>query len=316
MAFLQCDNLQCITIKEGLREIRSKAFSRCIKLKSIELPSTLTIISALAFSNCCSFDSIFISINNSTYNTKDGILYDKNYSKIILYPNGRKNKNVKIGDDIQEIGCQCFNSNENIESIEIGTSVKKIGAGAFSKCRNLCNVYISKSVETIGYKAFAEDSLLKEIKVAAENNYYTSINGVLFSKDLSKLCKYPEGKVEKKYNIPKGVLLIEPSAFSNSKIENCKIPNTVNEIGSFAFLKSSIKICNIPNSVKKIDDYSFSECESLDTIYVDWKTPIEDVAIGWYQWSNHKTILIVPSGTKDVYEQSKTWGEFLIEYKK
>lgn len=46
---------------------------------------------------------------------------------------------------------------------------------------------------------------LKNIIVDAENLNYMSENGILFSKDKSKLISYPAGKTETQYLIPSSV---------------------------------------------------------------------------------------------------------------
>ena len=68
---------------------------------------------------------------------------------------------------------------------------------------------------------------LKNIYVDSNNQKYTSINGVLFSKDGTVLCEYPYGRSDNSYEVPSGTKEIETWAFGCKNLEYVKIPSTV-----------------------------------------------------------------------------------------
>ncbi|MDD5793040.1 MAG: hypothetical protein PUD22_10690 [Erysipelotrichaceae bacterium] len=65
------------------------------------------------------------------------------------------------------------------------------------------------TVTSIGFQAFCDCTSLTSINVDNENQYYCSVDGVLFSKDKTVLIKYPAGSTLKTYSIPNSVTFIE-----------------------------------------------------------------------------------------------------------
>lgn len=87
--------------------------------------------------------------------------------------------------------------------------VTSIGNRVFSGCR-LNSVEIPNSVTLIGDGAFAS-SWLVEFKVSAGNQSYVSVDGCLYSKDVTTLCCCPGAKTS--INIPNSVTSIRNEAF-------------------------------------------------------------------------------------------------------
>ena len=68
-----------------------------------------------------------------------------------------------------------------------GYEVKKISDGAFQNCTGITSIVIPDSVISIGVSAFSGCTSLAEITVSPDNKNYSSVDGVLFSKDMSTL---------------------------------------------------------------------------------------------------------------------------------
>lgn len=79
-------------------------------------------------------------------------------------------------------------------------------------------ISIPSTVDTIDDGAL-NDYIISDIKVAAGNETYTSIDGVLFSADKKTLIKYPAGKYLKNYEIPEGTEKVLRGAFGDVDIE-------------------------------------------------------------------------------------------------
>ena len=188
------------------------------------------------------------------------------------------------GVAVTSIGDDAFQWCSSLTSVTIPDSVTSIGGYAFSYCHSLTNVTIPDSVTSIGDDAFFCCSSLTAIHVAEGNTTYTSEDGVLFSKDKTVLHKYPEGKTENKYSIPKGVMSIDDSALSGcSSLTSVTIPNSVTSIGDSAFRDcSSLTSVTIPDSVLSIGDMVFYECSSLTNVTI----PKGVTSIGVYAFSD------------------------------
>ena len=109
---------------------------------------------------------------------------------------------------------------------------------------------------------------LEQIKIDADNLYYTLEDGVLFSKDKTAVIKYPAKKQLSNYTLPNTVLYINDYTFYEcTNLETINMPNSVTYIGRDAFSGcTSLKEVDIPEGVTVINPYVFSGCSSLTTI--------------------------------------------------
>ena len=117
----------------------------------------------------------------------------------------------------------------------------------------------------------------KEFDVHPNNPKYTSINGVLYDKDVTRLLKVPTDYDFNNLIIPSTVKTIGGKAFWGCAIESFDIPKTITTIGKEAFgLCKSMKHVYIPLTVTNIGPKPFWECKKL---YIE--TAYESVPDGW-----------------------------------
>ncbi len=211
-----------------------------------------------------------------------------------------------IPNSITTIGDWVFNGCTSLEKVTIPDSVTKIGNYAFFECRVLKNITIPDSVTTIGEGVFMYCLSLESIDVAPENTAYSSMGGVLFDKDRTRLMQYPIGSTRTVYIIPDSVTSIEYYAFegctflksiyasdantayssddgilfSKDKTElimcpdgreadTYTIPDGVISIRSNAFdFCTLIKNITIPECVTQIGSLAFYGCTLLESINV------------------------------------------------
>ena len=135
-----------------------------------------------------------------------------------------------------------------MQEIILPQGITSIGKQAFSVCDALESVSLPASVTSIGRDAF-DSSNLSSINVAQGNAVYSSVDGVLFSKDKKTLIFCPKGK-SGSFAIPSGVKVIGQSAFREcSKLTGVTIPDGVEKIGEEAFTSSGITSLALPDSV-------------------------------------------------------------------
>jgi hypothetical protein len=74
------------------------------------------------------------------------------------------------------------------------------------------------------------------INVSKTNKYYTAIEDVLLTKDLTLLVYYPEGKTSVDYHVPKTVIAFEILAFTaNEYLASITILESVREFNFNTF---------------------------------------------------------------------------------
>lgn len=145
--------------------------------------------------------------------------------------------------------------------------VTSISDYAFKNCNNICSIKIPGTINEIGSKVFENLRNLKQIEVSPDNQYFQSINGVLFNKDMSVLLRFPPKLDLSFYCIPSTVVAIGESAFKECQIINSiSIPNSVKYIEANAFYDCYFISITIPNSVIEIGDNAFSLCYFLKTM--------------------------------------------------
>ena len=88
------------------------------------------------------------------------MLYDKNRTKLICVPGGKKGKFV-VPSGVTRIGDDAFSGCSGLTSIVIPNSVTRIGAennsyenGVFRDCTSLTTITLPNSVTEIGFYAF------------------------------------------------------------------------------------------------------------------------------------------------------------------
>lgn len=153
-----------------------------------------------------------------------------------------------------------------IQSVVIESGVQSISGGAFSGCTALEKVSISDTVAQIDLNAFDGCTALSDFDVAAENETFSSVGGVLFSAD-KELLRYPVGK-SADYAVPSGTVAIAGGAFKDcSKLESLVIPDSVTAIGESAFENcAALKRITLPKSITKLEALTFSGCAALAEI--------------------------------------------------
>ena len=323
-AFWNCDSLTSITIPNSVTSIGWYAFLGCSSLKSITIPNSVTSIGWYAFYQCSSLSSIVIP--NSVTNIEKEAFYGCSSLSSITIPNSVKTigdgaferckslTSITIPNSVRYIGKSAFAGCSSLSSITIPNSVTSIGKGAFLGCKSLSSIVIPNSVTSIGNGAFYECSKLSSITIP---NSVTSIGEGAFlgCKSLSSIVipnsvtsigkgAFYECSSLSSITIPNSVTSIGDETFYKcSSLSSITIPNSVTSIGFQAFYEcSKLSSITIPNSVTSIGSYAFSYCNSLQEIICKATTPPEtNISLGY----NKK--LIVPKGTKHLYENAYLW---------
>ena len=246
-AFDGYDNLTSITIPNSVVFIGRSAFYGSDGLRSVEIPDSVTTIGENAFSYCTSLTSINVNNGNPNYCSIDGVLFNKDATILIQYPNGITKSVYAIPDSVTSIGYRAFWYVRNLTSVEIPDSVTTIEEEAFYTCSNLTSVAIPDSVTNIGKAAFI---------------WCDSVTNV---------------------SIGNGVTTIGDAAFYwCSSLENVEIGDSVVTIGSNAFAWCDfLTSITIPESVTTIGGFAFYYCWSLtDVYYAGTKEQWTKISIG------------------------------------
>ena len=182
-----------------------------------------------------------------------------------------------------------YESNLNIPSTYNDLPVTRIDTEAFYDVISIGTVSIPHTIEEIGERAFSKCTSLRDINVDENNQYYSSIDGNLYSKDGTKLIQYACGKEENTFVLPSFVTEIESYAFFNCpNLKNIEVEDGNQHFQSIDGVLYSIdgdKLIyhpeaknstsyNVIESVKYIESYAFYNCASITSISIPKATQV------------------------------------------
>ena len=244
-AFIFCSSLEQIKLPQSLVSIGSGAFDNCTSLISVELPDN-AIISSDTFKECKNLSDIVISDTNNNYIVKNGILYNKNMTRILCYPAGIKDTEFSVPDTVKTIGDFAFYGAKVLESVDIPDSVIAINTNAFGECSGLKEVVIPDSVTSMGEAVFCKCTSLEKVKLSVN---ITSPNPAVF-----QYCSSLKEVV-----LPESMKFISFFMFSYCKeITNIVLPDKLNSVLRSAFQNcDNLKNITVPKNVTTIQDYAF-----------------------------------------------------------
>lgn len=233
-AFEGCSSLKNINLSSGITSIADRAFWGCSSLTDITIPSSVANIGNEVFYDCASLTSINVDDANKYFCSVDGILFNKDMTKLLCFPAKNAQTSYDIPDSVTDIGAYAFYRCGNLNSVKMPDGLKNIGTCAFGGCNSFVNVDIPDSVTDIESGAFASCKNLISVEIS---NNVTKIPQTMFA-----YC---------------------------SSLKNIVIPSGVTELGNRAFIGcSSLTDITIPSNVTEMDAWVFMGCDNLKKVYV------------------------------------------------
>lgn len=246
--------------------------------------------------------------------------YGTNGNRAPWYDLRDKIKTVTFGAEVATVGDEAFADCSSLRQIVFSDIMEELGSCAFDRCTSLQEITIPKNVDSIAAYTFADCSSLRQITVSSGNAEYTSVDGVLFNKDQTKLYCYPAGKTDTSYAIPGSVTSIYSGAFSScASLTRVDISAKVTSIGFQSFYEcEALKEVHIPASVTSIANDSFANCKSLSAVYFEGNAPSACSAAAFNNCASSFTIYYNPGTTgwtdSSAYDASAgTWNGYRLK---
>ena len=334
LAFGDCILLESINVPNNVKVIEQDAF-RNSPMTSFYIPKNVESL-GLGFVSG-EITVITVDENNPFFSSEDGVLFNKNKNKLIQYPN-KKAGNYVIPASVDSIsGGSGFTGCTELTSITFSSNIKVINGSSFYGCSKLISVSIPGNATIFeGGNPFPNCSGLMEINITPSHDSYQSINGIVFDKEMKTIIAYPGG-LSGSYKIPDGIEIIGAWAFEGSKISEVILPNSVKEIGGYAFHAcSGLTSFTVPEGTETIGGDCFygagfkrftyastltsidglPVCGNLKSVFNKSVIPQETSSWRFHDTDVSRVSLIVPRGSKSLYETAPGWEDFgnIVEF--
>ena len=164
-AFNGC-GLRSVVIPESVTHIGDRAFCGCRELESVAIPAGVASIGKGVFGDCNALKLINVDSGNQAYIVVDGVLYTKDRSELVMYPNPPAT--VVIPEGVTNIWGWAFAGGSGMTSVTIPESVTTIDDIVFIGCAGLKSVTIPSRVKSIGEHVFERCVELAEVTMRGE----------------------------------------------------------------------------------------------------------------------------------------------------
>lgn len=101
----------------------------------VSIPSTVEKISPDAFDGCTNLPQIDVDENNKNYCSVDGVIYSKDMTEIVIYPNGKKGDSYTLPDSVKTMD-SAFMYCDNLKIVKFSSSMTQIDDYMFDNVRH------------------------------------------------------------------------------------------------------------------------------------------------------------------------------------
>lgn len=201
-AFLECKSLRKIRLPDSVKCVGTAAFQDCKSLRHVYLGRAFLGFGLLEneevsgaevkkWNFWCddALQRVDVSEDNPRYCSRNGVVYDKNKTKLLYYPPANKTKVLRLPDTVQIIQGGAASDSKYLEKVIFPESLKRIGQNAFcwgkrlktvsvvgedvvirgyafGCCQSLSDVTLGEGIRKIGEDAFL-DTGFNEIYIPA-----------------------------------------------------------------------------------------------------------------------------------------------------
>lgn len=291
-------------------------------IKTIEKSNTITIPSALtSILNTANnqFNKVYLSKGNTSFVLNQGILYSSNMTMIKLYPNKNPITKIVLPDEVIYLDKEMFIKENTTTSLTLSKKLKQIVLLPYSM-----------RFKEIGFYN------LTEVLIPEENPNYTSVDGILYSKDMKTLNWYPDNSPIKVFKIPDSVTSIDSKQLRNAaNLEELYIPANLSVHNLlYEHPESSIDMSNIigfrcpklekitvhenNKELEAVDGVLYSKGGSKLLLYPSSKNdkkfmvPSNVSVINAFSYNNYLEEIILPKTLHSTYDYySREYNMFL-----
>ncbi|CCZ85549.1 putative uncharacterized protein [Firmicutes bacterium CAG:631] len=289
-------NKSIVVVPEGVTELAPCLFWDNQVIKEVILPDTLVNISGDTFYNSSNLRKVNIpknvkfmgnnpfagcpniEVNNESpyFNLVDGVLYNRDFTRLIYYPISKKDDRYEIKEGCRILGKHSFYLCDNLKEVIIPSSIIKLENNPFSGCTKINLVNKSDYYHI-------DDSVIYDKDYSSVIGCLNSINtDCLVLKDVKRICRnsFWNCKGIRKIVLPKTLESIGYNPFvscSNIEFESNSENYMVYDNALYTADKSKL-VCYpakyaigdiyLPDEVITLERGAFSGCDRMTNIHL------------------------------------------------
>ncbi len=199
-----------VILPDTLINISGDTFYNSTNLRKINIPKNVKFMGNNPFAGCPN-----IKVNNESpyFNLVDGVLYNKDFTRLIYYPISKKEDKYEIKEGCRILGKHSFYLCDNLKEVVIPSSIIKLENNPFSGCT--------------------------KINIVNKSEYYHIDDSVIYDKDYSSVIGCLNS-IDTDCLVLKDVKRICRNSFWNCKgIKKIVFPETLESIGYNPFVSCS-----------------------------------------------------------------------------
>lgn len=244
-----------VELHDGITAVESYAFAGCTALTKANIPGSVLSCKSSIFDGCSALTDVTLGEGTETLGA-------------YMFGDCTALEHINLPESITTIGKFAFYNCAKLTDVKLPSGLTGISESMFSICASLTEIYIPASVMSIGSYAFAACDNLRAIHVDPANADYASLDGVVFSKDMTTLVLYPAGRPDESYSVPAGVTDLNPISIQGSeKLKHLILPEGLKNLRTQAITASfALESVALPASLENYEPGAIYNCEALSTL--------------------------------------------------
>ena len=154
---------------------------------------------------------------------------------------------VAVPEGVTTLCWFAFASCSSLQYLELPNSLTTIEEHAMLGCNSITEFYVPRNLVNIAYNAFVSFQNVRYYSCSPLNPKYRAVDGLLYSKDMTKLVAYPAASPATRFDVPSYV-----TELYDYCLHNC---DNLTEV-------------NIHEGVTALGMNIFSDCDNIESIYI------------------------------------------------
>ena len=153
-----------------------------VTIEKLIIPREYTGVIGEAAFDFCGIRAIEVEEGNPLYSSRDGVLYSADGTKLLMYPDGKKDLHFDVPAGVTEIAPYAFASDgmdNPLQTITLPVGLLKIGPRAFCGCGRLLSLTVPLTVTEISDEAFFGCASLERLSLPPGLTVPMEGNGIM-----------------------------------------------------------------------------------------------------------------------------------------